>query len=55
MLVRNEFNKFNNTATLILDSIYHYYDIKLILKSNFDVKTVRFFFYVRNVVMDVME
>ena len=29
----NEFNKFNDTGVRMLDSIYHNYDIKLILKS----------------------
>ena len=30
-LFRNEFNKFNNTGARMLDSIYHNYDLKLIL------------------------
>ena len=44
---RNQFNKFNNTGALILDSIYHMTNT---LKSHFWRKT-----YVRNVVMDVIK
>ena len=51
-LFRNEFNKFNNTRTRMLDSIYH---MKNTLKSHFWRKNVIFFFhYVRNVVMNVI-
>ena len=38
-LFRDEFNKFNNTRTRMLDSIYHY-DIKITLKSHFCRKNV---------------
>ena len=41
-LFRNEFNKFNNTRARMLDSIYHIYDINIILKSCIGVKTIRF-------------
>ena len=51
-LFRNEFNKFNNTRTRMLDSIYH---MKNTLKSHFWRKNVIIFFhYVRNVVMNVI-
>ena len=30
-LFRNKFNKFNNTGEQMLDSIYHAYDVKIIL------------------------
>ena len=40
-LFHNEFNKFNNTVTRMLDSIYHMTFI-IILKSYFDVKTLGF-------------
>ena len=38
-LFRNEFNKFNNTGTRMLDSILSY-DIKITLKSHFYCKNV---------------
>ena len=41
-LFRNEFNKFINTGTRMLDSIYHNYDINIILNSYFGVKTIGF-------------
>ena len=53
-LFRNEFNKFNNTRARSLDSIYHNYDIRIILKSHFWRKTSYFCHYVRNVVMGVI-
>ena len=34
-LFRNEFNKFNKTRARMLDSIYHYFDSKIALKSHF--------------------
>ena len=40
-LFRNEFNKFNNTRALMLDSIFHM--IKIILKHIFGVKTLGFY------------
>ena len=43
-LLRNEFNKFNNTRARMLDSIYHMTNT---LKSHF-------WRYVRNVIMDVI-
>ena len=52
-LFRNEFNKFNNTRTRILDSIYHM-TLRLLLKFHFCRKTLYFCHYVRNVVMDVI-
>ena len=45
-LFRKEFNKFNNTRTRMLDSIYH--------MTNTLIKTLYVCHYVRNVVMDVM-
>ena len=39
-LFRNEFNKFNNTGARMLDSVYHNYDIKILLKSHFYRKRV---------------
>ena len=50
-LFRNEFNKFNNTRARMLDSIYHMTNT---LKSHFWRKTLYFFYYVRNVVMDAV-
>ena len=47
-LFRNEFNKFNNTRARMLDSIYH------MTLSQFCRKNVIIFYYVRNVVMDVI-
>ena len=41
-LFRNELYKFNNTGVRILDSIYHNYDIKIILKSHFWFETLGF-------------
>ena len=38
-LFRNEFNKFNNTRSRMLDSIYHY-GIKITLKPHFCRKTL---------------
>ena len=51
-LFRNEFNKFNNTGARMLDSIYHTTNT---LKSHFWRKNVMILYYVRNVVMDVIE
>ena len=50
-LFRNEFNKFNNTRTRMLDSIYHMIHN---LKSHFWRKNVMICHHVRNVVMDVI-
>ena len=50
-LFRNEINKFNNTRARMLDSIYHMTNT---LKSHFWRKSLFFFHYVRNVVMDVI-
>ena len=49
----NEFNKFNNTEALMLDSIYH---MKLILFKNriLGVITSRFRHILRNVIIDVI-
>ena len=47
----NEFNKFNNTRSRMLDSIYHMTNT---LKSHFWCKYVIILSYVRNVVMDVI-
>ena len=40
-LIRNKFNKFNNTGTRMLDSIYHM-PLKLIKTSIFGVKMSNF-------------
>ena len=50
-LFRNEFNKFNNTRALMLDSIYHMTPDK---NHIFGVKTSRFCHLLRNVIMDVI-
>ena len=50
-LFRNKFNKFNNTRTRMLDSIYHMTNT---LKSDFWHKNVIFCHFVRNVVMGVI-
>ena len=52
-LFRNEFNKFNKTRARMLDSIYHM-ALRLLWYLIFDVKTLYFCQYVRNVVMDVI-
>ena len=52
-LFRNEFNKFNNTKARMLDSIYHI-TLRLLWNLISAVKTLYFFHYVRNVVMDVI-
>ena len=51
---RNEFNKFNNTTALMLNSIYHM-TLRL-LKSHFCRKNIIILSqcYVRNVVMEVI-
>ena len=41
-LFRNELYKLNNTGVRMLDSIYHNYDIKIILKSHFWRETLGF-------------
>ena len=41
-LFYNKFNQFINTDAQMLNSIYHYYDIKIILKLYFAVKTLEF-------------
>ena len=53
LLLRNEFNKFNNTGARMLDSIYHM-TLKLIKNSSFGVKMSRFPYLLRNVIMDVI-
>ena len=50
---RNKFNKFNNTGAQVLDSINHM-TLRLLLNHISDVKKIRFFHYVRNVIMDVI-
>ena len=52
LLLRNEFNKFNNTEARMLDSIYHM-TLKII-KIIIGVKTSRFCHLLRNVIMDVI-
>ena len=42
-LFRNKLNKFNNTGAQMLDSIYHYNDIKNTLKSHFCRKNIIIF------------
>ena len=51
-IFRNEYNKFNNTRTRLLDSIYS--DIKVSCNLILVLKTLSFFHYVRKVVMDVI-
>ena len=48
----NEFNKFNNTRTRMLDSIYHM-TLRLFEISFLPLKVI-ILHYVRNVVMDVI-
>ena len=50
-LLRNEFNKCNNTRARMLDSIYHMTNT---LQSYFWRKNVLICHYVRNVVMDII-
>ena len=52
-LFQNEFNKFNNTGALMLDSIYHM-TLKLIKNHFFGLKMSRFWNLLRNVIMDVI-
>ena len=49
----NEFNKFNNTAVQMLDSIHHI-TLKLFKNHIFSVKSSRFCHLLRNVIMDVI-
>ena len=53
-LFRNEFNKFNNTAARMLDSIYHM-TLKLLKNRIFGMKTSRFCYLLRSVIMDVVK
>ena len=50
---RNEFDKFNNTRTRMLDSIYHM-PLRLLWNIISAVKRLSFCHYVRNVVVDVI-
>ena len=50
-LFHDEFNKFNNTGTRMLDSIYHMV-LKLIKNHILGVKTSRFWHLLRNVKMN---
>ena len=52
-LFRNEFNKFNYIGARMLDSIYHM-TLKLLRNRIFGVKTSRFCYLLRNVIMDVI-
>ena len=49
----NEFNKFNNTGVLMLDSIYHMI-LEVLLNRIFGVKTLRSFPYIRDTIMYVI-
>ena len=49
-LFRNEFNKFNNTGARMLDSIFHMI-FKLLLNRIFGVKTARFTYFLRKVIL----
>ena len=53
LLFRHEFNKFNITRARTLDSIYHMI-LKLIRNGIFGVKTSRFYYRLRNIIMDVI-
>ena len=52
-LFRNEFNKFNDTRARMLDSIYHM-TLSILWSLISVVKTLLFWHYVRNVVMDLI-
>ena len=52
-LFRNEFNKFNKTGALMLDSIYHM-TLRILLNLISSVKTLYLCHYVCNVVMGVI-
>ena len=52
-LFRNEFNKFNNAGTRMLDSIYHM-TLKLIKNLICDVNTSIICHLLRSVIMDVI-
>ena len=51
-LFHNKFNKFNNTGTLILESFY-YRTLKLLKNHIFGVKMSRYYYLLRNVIMDI--
>ena len=53
LLFRNEFNKFNNTGSRMLDSIYHM-TLKSIKNRIFGVETSIFCHFFRNGIMDVI-
>ena len=53
LLFRSEFNKFNKTGARMLDSIYHM-AVNILTNCIFGVKTSRFSFILRNVIMDVI-
>ena len=52
-LLRNEFNRLNNTGAGMLDSIYHM-TLRLLWNLISGVKTLNSCQYVRNVVMEVI-
>ena len=52
-LFPNEFNKFNKTGVLMLDSIYHM-TLKLLKNFIFGLKMSRFPPLLHNVIMDVI-
>ena len=52
-LFRKKFNKLNKTGARFLDSIYHM-TLKLLKNPNLGVKTLRFCYIFRNVIIDVI-
>ena len=52
-LFHTKFYNFNNTTAQMLDSIYHM-KLKLFCNRGCGVKTSRFSYYIRGVVMDVI-
>ena len=53
LFFRNKFNKFNNTGARMLDSFYHV-TLELFKNHIFGVKTSRFCYILRNVIMDAI-
>ena len=52
-LFHNKFNKFSNSGTGMLDSIYHI-KLKLLKNHIFGMKTSRFCHFLRKIIMDVI-
>ena len=53
-IFHNEFNKFNNSGTRMLDSVYHM-TLKIRKNCILGVKTSRFSLILRNFIMEVIK